>query len=65
MKCSVRAFWDHKTGKFLELEEKLFKYFKKTLNNGKAASHEMLQLQVRKVVRFLSIVGNKFKANRG
>jgi hypothetical protein len=44
-KCSVRAFWCHKTRKFLELEEKLFKYLKKIWYNSSAVSHEMLQLR--------------------
>lgn len=33
-KCSVRAFQDPKTGKFLQLEDQLFKYFEKTQNNN-------------------------------
>jgi hypothetical protein len=43
-KCSVKAFWGPKTGKFPEFEEKLFKYFEEIRHNGNATSHEMLQL---------------------
>jgi hypothetical protein len=43
-KGSVRTFQGPKIRKFPELEDKLFKYFEETRNNGNAVPHEMLQL---------------------
>jgi hypothetical protein len=52
----LRALWGPKTRKYLELEEKLFKYFEETQNNSDA--HEL------ETARLLEIAGNKFNASR-
>jgi hypothetical protein len=41
VKCSVRAFQDPETRKFLEPEEKVFKYLQEQPNNGNI-SYRML-----------------------
>jgi hypothetical protein len=63
-KHSVAALRGPKTRKFIDIEEKWFKYFEQTQNNGNAVSHKMVQLRACEIALSLNITGNEFKASR-